>query len=136
MIGKVKRGWVWATGAVAGVMAALWMMANVAFAATPGGLTPVDGLNPTAPTGNPNSIFEVIGSALNDIVDVAAVVAGAWILFSLYRATVLFMHGSHNSQKREEAKTQIIHVAIGAIIVGAAKLLAMGLLSFASQLTH
>lgn len=81
-----------------------------------------------------NSIFTIVFNIINDIVGAASVVGGAWVLFELYRGVIGFMRGGINAQKREEAKGHLLHVAIGAVLIGGAQLLIGALYSFGSGL--
>ena len=64
------------------------------------------------------SVFALIGKFVDDVVGIAGGVALAYTMYELYKAVIGFMRGGANAQRREEAKVHLIHVAIGAVLVG------------------
>ncbi len=68
--------------------------------------------------GSGKSVFVVIGSLVNDVVGIAGAVALAYTVYELYKAIIGFMRGGANAQRREEAKVHLLHVAVGAVLVG------------------
>ena len=77
--------------------------------------------------GNPG-LFTQIGQIVTQVVGAAGGLALAWTLVEFYHAAILFMKGGYNAQKREEAKTHLVHVAFGAAMVGGAGVVLAGLL--------
>ena len=47
----------------------------------------------------------------------------AYLLFEMYHVAILFMRGGSNAQKREEAKTHMVHIAIAGIVIGSSGVL-------------
>lgn len=45
-------------------------------------------------------------------------VSAAYLLFEIYHVAILFMHGGSNAQKREEAKSHMVHIVIAGIVIG------------------
>ncbi|MCL6441898.1 MAG: hypothetical protein K6T83_00285 [Alicyclobacillus sp.] len=115
--------------AAAGLMS--WVSGSiVVFAASSSG--------PASSISSPVTASGDVGSIINTIikwVDGAVLaVAGAWFLFSLYMAIMKYMSGSHHAQKREEAKTHLVHVAIAGVLLGAAGVVAGALYNFGASL--
>ena len=52
------------------------------------------------------------------VVGGAGGMAVAYLLFEIYHVAILFMHGGSNAQKREEAKSHMVHIAIAGIVIG------------------
>ena len=75
-------------------------------------------------SGNTSTVGGVTNSALSWILGATAAVSGSWFLFHLYKAIWGFMQGSNHAQKREEAKSHLVHVAISGVMLGAAGVVA------------
>lgn len=69
-------------------------------------------------TTSTTNVFSFIGNLITDIVTVAGAVAFAYTLLELYKGVIGFMRGGANAQRREEAKTHLLHVAVGAVLIG------------------
>ena len=69
-------------------------------------------------TSSTTNVFSFIGNLITDIVTVAGAVAFAYTLLELYKGVIGFMRGGANAQRREEAKTHLLHVAVGAVLIG------------------
>ena len=80
--------------------------------------------------GSSTSIFTIVSSIVTDFVTVAGGVALAFVLYSLFRAAVLFGLGGAQAQRRDEAKTHLAHAGIAGIIVGGAGVLVGALYAF------
>ena len=75
------------------------------------------------PTGDTSaSLGSSLSSTVTWILGIVGGLAVAYTLYEIYHAAILFMGGGSNAQKREMAKTHIVHVAIGAAIIGASGL--------------
>ncbi|MHB1681217.1 MAG: hypothetical protein ACYCYO_00115 [Bacilli bacterium] len=121
----MKRITQWYSTMIAFLALALWSTA--AFAQTV--LTP-----PVSKSAAGQGVNGIVNTLATDAKNMITFIAGAYLLFSIYRAVVAFMHGSHNAQKREEAKTHLIHVGVAAVIIGGAQLLANALYTFGGGL--
>ncbi|WP_029421810.1 hypothetical protein [Alicyclobacillus macrosporangiidus] len=75
-------------------------------------------------SGNQSTVGSVLNGFIGWALGAVAAVAGAWFLFHLYKAIMLWMAGSHHAQKREEAKSHFVHVAIAGVVLGAAGVIA------------
>ncbi len=134
------KGWGRAmTGGVLGALA----FAGTAFASTgiltsqtgsssatnPGQIT-VPGVNPASA---PN-IFSIFGTIIGDFVVLVGVGATAFVVYSLIRAGVLFGLGGAQAQRREDAKSHLLHAGIGAVVVGLSGVAVGALIHFGQTL--
>ncbi|WP_244885214.1 pilin [Alicyclobacillus hesperidum] len=71
-----------------------------------------------------SSVSSVLNQALGWLDDAIFAVAGALFLFHLYKAIIGLMAGSHHAQRREEAKSHLIWVAISGVMLGGGAILA------------
>ena len=68
-------------------------------------------------------LFTGLASLAKEVVGTVGGLSVAYTLYEIYHAAFLFMRGGTNAQKREEAKTHLVHVAIGAAFIGSAGLI-------------
>ncbi|GMA59486.1 hypothetical protein C7445_12220 [Alicyclobacillus sacchari] len=71
-----------------------------------------------------SSVSSVLNQALGWLDDAIFAVAGALFLFHLYKAVIGLMAGSHHAQRREEAKSHLVWVAISGVMLGGGAILA------------
>ncbi|WP_284200312.1 hypothetical protein [Alicyclobacillus sacchari] len=70
-----------------------------------------------------SSVSSVLNQALGWLDDAIFAVA-ALFLFHLYKAVIGLMAGSHHAQRREEAKSHLVWVAISGVMLGGGAILA------------
>ena len=88
--------------------------------------------NPLA--GSSGSIGSGMASLVNAIMGMVYAVGGVWFLFHLYKAIMSLMSKSAIAQKRDEAKSHLIHVAVSGVLLGGATLIAGMLFNFGTGL--
>ncbi len=82
-----------------------------------------------------NQFGSTLGTLIKSIIGIVGGVAVAYTLYEIYHVAILFMRGGTNAQRRDEAKTHFLHVAIGASITGASGIILAILLGLFSNLT-
>jgi len=88
--------------------------------------------NPLA--GKSGSIASILNTVISWVLGAVSALAGAWFLFHLFKAVLGFMAGSNHAQRREEAKSHLVHVAISGVLLGAIGVVAAALYNFGSSL--
>lgn len=88
--------------------------------------------NPLA--GKTGSVASILNTVISWILGAIASVAGAWFLFHLIKAIIGLMSGAHHAQRREEAKSHLVHVAVSGVLLGAVGVVAGALYNFGSSL--
>ena len=86
-----------------------------------------NGLNNVGSSGGGNSAWTDVGKFIEKAVGLAGGLVLAYTIIELYHAAALFMGGGSNAQKRELAKSHLVHVGFGAILVGGAGVIVMAL---------
>lgn len=100
----------------------------MAFAGTSTGI-----VSPFTPTST-DTVGGVITKIMAYVIGAVEAIAGAWFLFHLYKAVMLFMAGSRQAQKRDEAKSHIMHVIIAGVLLGGALVISSAVFNFGSSL--
>ena len=88
--------------------------------------------NPLAGSGG--SIGSGMANLVNSVMGMVYAVGGVWFLFHLYKAIMSLMAKSSIAQKRDEAKSHLIHVAVSGVLLGGATLIAGMLFNFGTGL--
>ena len=88
--------------------------------------------NPLAGSGG--SIGSGMANLVNAIMSMVYAVGGVWFIFHLYKAIMSLMSKSAIAQKRDEAKSHLIHVAVSGVLLGGATLIAGMLFNFGTGL--
>ena len=82
-----------------------------------------------------NQFGSTLGTLIKSLIGIVGGVAVAYTLYEIYHTAILFMRGGTNAQRRDEAKTHLLHVVIGASITGASGIILAILLGLFSNLT-
>ena len=80
------------------------------------------------------SISGMVNSGLTYAVTAITAISGGWFLFHLYAAIMGFISSARHAQKREDAKSHLIHVAFSGVALGAALYIASALYNFGQTL--
>lgn len=108
------------------------VIGNVNGVTDPTGLSNLAG---SSTSGGINQFGSTLGTLIKSVVGIVGGVAVAYTLYEIYHVAILFMRGGTNAQRRDEAKTHFLHVAIGASITGASGIILAILLGLFSNLT-
>lgn len=119
-----KLGWRWLIAS--GVMLSTLCTTVQAYADTSGVTNPL--------SGQQGSISSILNTIISWVLGAVSAVAGAWLLFHLYKAVMSFMVGAHHAQRREEARAHLVHVVVAGVLLGAAGVIAGALYNFGSSL--
>lgn len=85
-------------------------------------------------SGQQGSISSILNTIISWVLGAVSAVAGAWLLFHLYKAVMSFMAGANHAQRREEARAHLVHVVVAGVLLGAAGVIAGALYNFGSSL--
>lgn len=85
-------------------------------------------------SGQQGSVASILNTLISWVLGAVSAVAGAWMLFHLYKAVMSFMASANHAQKREEARAHLVHVIVAGVLLGAAGVIAGALYNFGAGL--
>lgn len=126
----IRRGRMgWMTAA----FAAAWLLSGLPACATSPIVATGSGSNLNVSFGNGSSVGAILAQVVNVGLGLVIAIAAPWFLFHLYKSIMGYMTKTHQAQKREEAKSHLVHTIVAGILLAAAIPIAAAVINFGGQ---